>query len=44
MNFEKIKQYYDKGLWSEGWVRNAVVKGVITAAQFEEITGQPYGV
>lgn len=40
--FEKVKSYYDKGLWKESRVREAVVKGWITEAEFEEITGQPY--
>ena len=41
--FAKIKRWYEKGLWTEAMVRNAVEKGVITAEQFEEITGIPYG-
>lgn len=40
--FAKIKRWYEKGLWTEAMVRNAVEKGVITAEQFEEITGIPY--
>ena len=28
--FEKIKKWFNMGLWSETMVRNAVVKGVIT--------------
>jgi len=40
--FDKVKSYYDKGLWSITAVRNAVVKGWITAEEFTEITGQPY--
>lgn len=40
--FEKVKTYYDKGLWKIGAVRNAVVKGWITAEEFEEITGEPF--
>ena len=38
--FEKIKKYYDAGVWSEQRVREAVAKNVITAAQFKEITGK----
>ena len=41
-NYEKVKNYYNKGLWSIDRVRNAVVKGWITPEEFEEITGQPY--
>lgn len=40
--FEKVKYYYDHGLWSIDRVRNAVVKGWITAEQFKEITGEDY--
>lgn len=40
--FEKVKRYYDSGLWNKTMVRNAVVKGWITPEQFEEITGEAY--
>lgn len=40
--YEKVKTYYDRGLWSESMVRNAVVKGWITSDEFAEITGEPY--
>lgn len=40
--YEKIKSYYEKGLWSIDAVRNAVAKGWITAEEFTEITGEPY--
>jgi len=39
--FEKVKFYYDKGLWSKERVYNVVGK-VITAEEYEEITGEPY--
>lgn len=42
MNFETIKKNYDRKLWSAAMVRTAVKKGVITPAQYEEITGQIY--
>lgn len=41
--FEKVKGYFDKGLWNIERVKNAVVKGWITAEEFQIITGQPYG-
>lgn len=41
-NFEKVKGYYDNGLWSKTKVKNAVVKGWITAAEYKEITGEDY--
>ena len=37
--FEKIKAYYDAGLWSDERVRNMVVKGVITEEEYQMITG-----
>ena len=40
--YEKVKKYYDSGLWNDAMVRNAVVKGWITAAEYETITGEPY--
>lgn len=40
--FEKVKRYYDNGLWNIKQVRDAVTKGWITAEEFEIITGQPY--
>ena len=40
--FEEVKKYFDMGTWSEKKVRNAVVKGWITAAEFQTITGKAY--
>lgn len=40
--FALVKKYYDKRLWTELAVQNAVVKNWITAAEYEEITGEPY--
>ena len=40
--FDRIKELYDRGDWPRDWVRNAVVKGKITAEEYEEITGEPY--
>ena len=39
--FDRVKMYYDKGLWSKERVFNVVGK-VITAEEYEEITGEPY--
>lgn len=39
--FEKIKKWYEEGVWPIVWVRNAVGKK-ITAEEYEEITGEPY--
>lgn len=40
--FYKVKNYYDKGLWNETRVANAVVKEWITEDEYTEITGLPY--
>jgi uncharacterized XkdX family phage protein len=40
--YEKIKQYYNDGLWTKEWVRNAVVKGKITKDEYREIVGEAY--
>ena len=37
--FERIKKWYNLGLWTEEMVRNAVDKGVITEEQYNEILG-----
>ncbi|MBQ1349073.1 MAG: XkdX family protein [Ruminococcus sp.] len=41
--FEKVKSYYERGMWDISRVRNAVVKGWITAEEFFMITGEIYG-
>lgn len=40
--FELVKNYYDSGLWKKKAVRNAAMKGWITAEECEEIIGEPY--
>ena len=42
--FEIIKKNYERGLWTKQMVAVAVKKGVITAEQYEEITGEDYDV
>lgn len=44
MSYEIIKRNYERGLWSKQMVRMAVRKGVITAEQYHEITGEAYSV
>jgi len=45
-NFEKVKRFYSMGIWGKIRVANAVThpasKPWITAAEYEEITGEPY--
>ena len=40
--YNKIKSYYDFGLWSEVRVRNMVVKGIITEEEYASIVGKEY--
>lgn len=40
-NFEKVKTYYERGMWSKKRVYDAVGKW-ITPAEYEEITGEAY--
>ncbi len=40
-NFAKVKNYYDRELWSKDRV-HAVVGKWITAAEYKEITGEQY--
>ena len=42
MNYNTIKRNYDRGLWNKAMVKTAVRKGVITAQQYQEITGEQY--
>ena len=40
-NYDKVKSYYDRNLWSLKRVADAVAKGWITEAEYEMITGNP---
>ena len=42
MTYEMIKRNFDRGLWNAKMVAVAVVKGVITAEEYQEITGKVY--
>lgn len=42
MSFERVKINYDAGLWNKAMVRMAVKKGIITKAEYLEITGEAY--
>lgn len=45
-NYVKVKNFYDNGLWNKDKVKNAVTNPKsnpwITAAEYEEITGEAY--
>lgn len=40
--FEKIKKFYNMGLWTKEQVRSAVDKGAITPEEYKEITGEEH--
>lgn len=42
MNYAGIKHNYDRGLWNKQMVGMAVRKGVITAEEYQDITGDAY--
>lgn len=42
MNFQLIKKNYDRGLWNKLMLKMAVRKGIITEAEYQEITGEAY--
>lgn len=40
--YDKIKTYYDTGLWNEARVKNMVIKGIITEEEYSTIVGKDY--
>ena len=42
MNYERVKYYYESGLWRDAMVKMAVKKGIITKEQYAEIIGKQY--
>lgn len=40
--FYMVKENYDCSFWKKKAVKNAVVKGWITAEEYAEIVGEPY--
>ena len=42
MDFNTVKNNYEKGLWNIALVKIAVKKGIITKDQYKEITGFVY--
>ena len=37
---EKIKKWYEQGLWTAEMVRNAVIKGKLTEDEYRESVGE----
>lgn len=42
LGYDKIKDYYDRNLWTKEMVRNSVEKNKITEEQYKNITGENY--
>lgn len=42
MMFEKVKRFYDMGLYSNAQVAQFVKKGKLTAEEYQTITGEEY--
>ncbi len=40
--YAMVKEFFDSDIWNESKVKNAVVKGYITEAEFQKITGKAY--
>ena len=40
--FDMVKGFYDSGAWKKKAVKNAVIKGWITAEEYLEIVGEPF--
>lgn len=40
--YEKVKRFYDMGLYTKAQVRKFVEKGKLTAEEYKEITGEEY--
>ena len=40
--FERVKRFYNQGLWSKYQVWAVVSANAITPQQYEEIVGEPY--
>ena len=42
MTFEMVQRNYKRKLWNRQMVKTAVLKGVITAEEYQIITGEVY--
>ncbi len=38
--YDKIKRWYDGGAWTKDMVHQAYEKGLLTAEEYEDITGE----
>lgn len=42
MSYERIKFFYEIGMWNKPMIKNSVKRGIITKEQYKEITGEEY--
>nr|WP_312216491.1 XkdX family protein [Clostridioides sp.] len=42
LNFDKIKEYFNREFWTKDLVKNAVDKQKITEIEYKEITSEDY--
>nr|WP_312985528.1 XkdX family protein [Clostridioides sp.] len=42
LDFNRIKEHFDRGFWTNEMVKNAVDKQKITETEYKEITGEDY--
>nr|WP_312984358.1 XkdX family protein [Clostridioides sp.] len=42
LNFDKIKEYFEREFWTIEMVKNAVDKQKITETEYKEITSEDY--
>lgn len=40
--YEKAVRYYTEGLWKKSYIRALTRAGKLTAAEYQEITGEEY--
>ena len=41
--YQKVKDYYDQGLWGEPRVRGMVIRRILTPGEYQGIIGEPIG-
>ncbi|MBS5787078.1 MAG: XkdX family protein [Clostridioides difficile] len=42
LNFDKIKEYFEREFWNKDMVKNAVEKQRITKIEYKDITNEDY--
>lgn len=42
MFYNKVKDFYDKGLWTKKMVKDAVIAKQLSEVEYKQITGEDY--